>query len=162
MAFELGEMLAREQIGLVYGGATIGLMGVVANAARNAGGEVIGVIPRSLVRPEVAHTDLDDLRIVETMHDRKALMASLSDAFIAMPGGIGTLEETFEIWSWAQIGEHTKPFGLLNVDGYFDGLLTFLQHVVDQGFLNASGRELLIVEDAPRALLTEIRQNPAA
>jgi uncharacterized protein (TIGR00730 family) len=108
-AAELGKALARAEIGLVYGGASVGLMGVVADAARSHGGDVIGVIPRALVQKEVAHTDLADLRIVESMHERKALMADLSDGFIALPGGIGTLEEIFEVWTWGQLGDHNKP-----------------------------------------------------
>src|SRR5262245_13303074 len=127
-AVELGALLAERRIGLVYGGAASGLMGAVAEATRAAGGEVIGVIPRALVEWAVAHTGLSDLRIVSTMHERKALMAELSDGFIALPGGIGTLEEMFEVWTWAQLGSHSKPCALLNVGGFYDRLLAFLDH----------------------------------
>ena len=119
-ATELGKQLAATNIGLVYGGASVGLMGAVADAVLAAGGEVTGVMPRSLVEREVAHSKLRDLRVVGSMHERKALMTELADAFIALPGGLGTLEEFFEVWTWAQLGEHTKPLGMLNVAGYYD------------------------------------------
>jgi hypothetical protein len=157
-ATELGRLLAEEGIGVVYGGATVGLMGKVADAARGAGGEVIGVIPQSLVDFEVAHTGLDDLRIVGSMHERKALMAELSDAFIALPGGIGTLEEFFEVWTWAQLGSHAKACALLNVDGYYDKLLGFLDHVVHEAFLRPVHRGMILVEQEPRVLLDAIRR----
>lgn len=130
--------MAERNIGLVYGGAAVGLMGAVADAAMAAGGEVIGVIPRSLVEREVAHKGLPDLRIVGSMHERKALMAELSDAFIALPGGIGTLEELFEVWTWTQLGAHAKPCALLNVLGFYDKLLAFLDHVVENRFSSRS------------------------
>jgi uncharacterized protein (TIGR00730 family) len=157
VALNLGSLLAREGLGLVYGGASVGLMGAVADAVRQAGGEVIGVMPRSLVAREVAHTGLEDLRVVGSMHERKALMAELSDGFIAMPGGIGTLEELFEVWTWGQLGSHTKPCALLNVRGFYDRLLGFLDHVVDDGFLKPVHRGMLIVEEDPEALLRAIR-----
>ena len=148
-AAELGTVLAKRRIGLVYGGASIGLMGAVADAARAAGGEVIGVIPRALVELEVAHTGLADLRVVASMHERKALMAELSDGFIALPGGIGTLEELFEVWTWGQLGSHRKPCALLNVAGFYDRLLGFLDFVADEAFLRPVHREMLLVAETP-------------
>src|SRR5690606_29476347 len=124
--------LARAGIGIVYGGASVGLMGVLADAAQGAGGEVIGVMPQSLIDKEVGHPGLSDLRIVGSMHERKALMADLSDGFIALPGGVGTLEEFFEVWTWAQLGHHRKPCALFNVDGYYDALVTFLDQTVSE------------------------------
>lgn len=152
-AAELGRMLAHQRIGLVYGGASIGLMGTIADAAREAGGEVIGVIPRSLVDLEVAHNGLDDLRIVGSMHERKALMAELSDAFVALPGGIGTLEEIFEVWTWGQLGSHKKPCAFLNTHGFYDPLLAFLDHVVEEAFLKPAHRGMILVETEPGPLL---------
>lgn len=152
-ANELGRLLGTEGIGLVYGGASVGLMGTVANAALAAGGEVIGVIPRALVDREVAHKELSDLRVTNSMHERKALMAALSDGFIALPGGIGTLEETFEIWTWAQLGHHQKPCALLNCEGFYDGLNNFLDNIVEEGFLRAEHRKTLICERDPQSLL---------
>ncbi len=130
--------LAARGLGLVYGGAQVGIMGAVADAVLAAGGEVIGVIPRMLVDKEVAHTGLTDLRVVETMHERKALMESLADGVIALPGGFGTLEELFEIVTWAQLGIHTKPVALLNVAGYWDQLLAFIDHMVAERFVRQS------------------------
>ncbi len=154
----LGVLLAREGIGLVYGGASVGLMGAVADAALQAGGEVIGVIPQALVHREVAHTGLKDLRVVRSMHERKALMAELSDAFIALPGGIGTFEELFEVWTWTQLGAHAKPCGLLNTCGFYGQLLAFLEHVVAQGFLKPQEHRLLASADTPEALLALLAQ----
>lgn len=148
--------MAERGIGLVYGGAAIGLMGALANAVQDAGGEVIGVIPRALVDWEVAHTGLDDLRIVSSMHERKALMAELSDGFLALPGGIGTLEEMFEIWTWKQLGSHAKPCALLNVGGFYDSLLKFLDYVVDEAFLRPAHRKMLLVGETPAGLLEEM------
>ena len=156
-ASAFGELLARERIGLVYGGASVGLMGAVADAARAHGGEVIGVIPEALVAHEVAHRGLDDLRVVGSMHERKALMAELSDAFVALPGGIGTLEELFEVWTWGQLGLHTKPCALLDVDGFYAGLSSFLDHVLEQGFIRPQHRRMLMVESDPLALLAKFR-----
>lgn len=158
----LGALLAREGIRLVYGGASVGLMGAVADAVIDAGGRVTGVIPRSLASREVAHTRLDDLRIVCSMHERKAMMAELSDAFVALPGGIGTLEELFEVWTWAQLGDHAKPCALLNVHGFYERLLGFLDHVVDEAFLKPVHREMLIVENDAPALLGAIRAHRPA
>jgi uncharacterized protein (TIGR00730 family) len=152
-ARELGRTLVRRGIGLVYGGAHVGLMGVVADAVLDAGGEVIGIIPQSLVEKEVAHTRVADLRIVNSMHERKALMAELSDGFMALPGGWGTLEELFETVTWAQLGLHRKPCGLVNVSGYFDGLLAFVGHAVREGFLRQAHADALLVADTPAALL---------
>ena len=161
-AEELGCLLAQNGIGLVYGGASVGLMGSIANAALDAGGEVIGVIPRDLVRREVAHTALGDLRVVDTMHQRKALMAELSDGFIALPGGVGTLDETFEIWTWAQLGHHNKPCALLNVDGYFDKLNDFLDSIVAEGFLRPEHRAGLICQPTPQQVLEAMRKHRPA
>jgi len=156
-AAKLGTVLAKRRIGLVYGGASIGLMGAVADAARAAGGEVIGVIPRALVEFEVAHTGLADLRIVTSMHERKALMAELSEGFIALPGGIGTLEELFEVWTWGQLGSHRKPCALLNVAGFYDRLLGFLDFVADEAFLRPVHREMLLVAETPDILLEKLQ-----
>jgi uncharacterized protein (TIGR00730 family) len=155
-ARELGTTLARRGIGLVYGGASVGLMGTVADAAIAAGGEVIGVIPEALVRKEVAHGGPVDLRIVGSMHERKALMAELGCGFVALPGGIGTLEELFEVWTWAQLGYHAKPCALLNVDGFYDPLIAFLEGVVAHRFLKDAHRSMLIVADAPDDLLARL------
>ncbi len=150
----LGRMLAERGITLVYGGAGIGLMGVLARAVLDARGEVIGVIPHMLVEKEVALKELTSLRIVNSMHERKSLMAELADGFVAIPGGIGTLEEFFEVWTWAQLGLHAKPCGLLNVAGYFDPLLQFLDGTVSEGFVKQEHRSMLIVEEEPAKLLT--------
>jgi len=160
----LGVALAEAEIGLVYGGAAVGLMGVLADACMEAGGTVTGVIPEALMRKEVGHAGLSDLRVVGSMHERKALMAELSDGFVALPGGIGTLEEIFEVWTWAQLSDHEKPCALLNVNGFYDGLSGFLDHVVAQGFLRPLHRDMLIVADEPGALLSalEAYRAPAA
>jgi uncharacterized protein (TIGR00730 family) len=153
IARELGAGLAARGLALVYGGGNVGLMGVLADAALAHGGEVTGVIPRHLVEREVAHSGLSDLRIVDSMHQRKQSMADLSDAFIVLPGGLGTLEEFFEIWTWGQLGLHRKPYGLLNVAGYFDPLLAFLDHAVEERFVSNDHRALLRVADDPETLL---------
>ncbi|MBE8718180.1 LOG family protein [Cellvibrio polysaccharolyticus] len=152
-ATRLGNALAKSGIGLVYGGASVGLMGAVADAALASGGEVIGVLPDFLAQKEIAHTGLSDLRIVNSMHERKALMAELSDGFVALPGGLGTLEELFEVWTWAQLGQHNKPCALLNINGFYDGLSLFLDHIVDEAFLKPEHREMLIVEQGIDDLL---------
>ena len=139
--------------GLVFGGAGFGLMGRLADTVLARGGEAIGVMPSDLVEREVAHSTLSDLRIVDGMHERKALMAELSDGFVALPGGLGTLEEILEMVTWAQLGIHRKPCGLLNVDGYFDHLLAFIDHAVDRQFLDAGHRSLLLASDDPEQLL---------
>lgn len=153
----LGSLLAKAGIGVVYGGATIGVMGAVADGALAEGGEVIGVIPKAMVTVEIAHHHTD-LRIVNTMHERKALMAELSDAFVALPGGIGTMEEVFEVWTWAQLGYHAKPVALLDIDGYWDALHRFVDHMVHEGFLRAAHREMLIIEDDATTLLERLQQ----
>jgi uncharacterized protein (TIGR00730 family) len=152
-ARDLGVELARRNLGLVYGGATVGLMGAIADAVLDAGGHVTGVIPTQLVEKELAHQSLQDLRVVATMHERKALMASMADAFIALPGGMGTLEEMFEILTWMQLGLHRKPGGLLDVDGYYQPLLAFLDQAVEARFLRSEHRALLMVADSPAMLL---------
>ncbi len=155
VARTLGHLLAERGLGVVYGGASVGLMGTVARAAIEAGGEVIGVIPRSLADREVAFTGLADLRVVGTMHDRKLAMADLSDAFIALPGGLGTLEEVFEVWTWGQLGMHSKPCGLLNVSGYYDRLIAFLDHTAAEQFIEPEHRAMILVDDQPAALLDQ-------
>ncbi|WOK37860.1 TIGR00730 family Rossman fold protein [Sphingomonas sp. C3-2] len=153
IAEELGRELAGAGVGLVYGGGNVGLMGVVADAALGAGGEVIGVIPRALVDRELAHEGCTELHVTANMHERKALMAELATGFIALPGGIGTMEELFEVWTWGQLGWHMKPCALLNVHGYYDGLITFLDTMVEQGFLRQEHRDMLIVTDRVADLL---------
>jgi uncharacterized protein (TIGR00730 family) len=155
-AHELGVLLAREKIELVYGGGRIGLMGIVADAAMKHGGHVIGVIPEKLVIKEVVHEKLPDLRVVKDMHARKAMMAELVDGFIALPGGYGTFEEFFEVLAWSQLGWHPKPFGLLNVAGFYRPLLEFLDHTRDEGFIRPHHRELVIAEDDAETLLRRI------
>lgn len=145
VAQELGRAIAARDMGVVYGGATIGLMGGVADACLEAGGSVTGVMPRALAELEIAHKGLTQQHIVGSMHERKALMAERSDGFIALPGGLGTLDELFEIWTWAQLGEHQKPVALFNVAGFFDPLLAYLDHVVEEGFVKAVHRKMLIV-----------------
>jgi uncharacterized protein (TIGR00730 family) len=157
MARTLGTLLAEEGIGLVYGGGRVGLMGIIADAVLEAGGEAIGVIPYSLAQREVAHEGLTELRLVDSMHERKALMAELADAFVAMPGGLGTLEELAEALTWSQLGIHQKPCGLLNVAGYYDGLIAFFDHAESEGFVRSQHRELLLVDDQPHALLARLR-----
>lgn len=152
-AAETGELVARRGLGLVYGGGHVGLMGVVADAALRAGGEVIGVITQALKDREVAHAGLTELHVVRTMHERKALMAALGDAFLVLPGGIGTLEEFFEVWTWGQLGEHAKPVGLVNAGGYYDGLVQFVDTMRAEGFVKAKHRDMLIVADTPAAVL---------
>jgi uncharacterized protein (TIGR00730 family) len=158
-AQHLGRALARSGKRLVYGGGNVGLMGVLADAALAQGGEVTGVIPRHLVEREVAHAGLSDLRIVDSMHQRKQSMAELSEAFIVLPGGLGTLEEFFEIWTWGQLGLHRKPYGLLNVAGYFDPLLAFLDHAVEERFVSTDHRALLRVADDPELLLDALERH---
>jgi uncharacterized protein (TIGR00730 family) len=152
-AKRLGRDLVARNYGLVYGGGNVGLMTVIADTVLEMNGHVTGVIPDSLVSKEVAHQGLTELRIVQSMHERKALMAELSDGFIAMPGGIGTMEEFFEVLSWAQLGIHEKPCGLLNVCGYYDPLIEFLDHAVSEDFIKPKHRALLVVESEPVQLL---------
>ena len=155
-ALTLGQLLAAHDITLVYGGGHVGMMGIMADAVLAADGNVIGVIPTSLREKEVAHDGLTELHVVDDMHQRKALMAKLADGFVAMPGGLGTLEELFEMLTWQQIGIHAKPVGLLNSNGYYDSLLTFLDQVVAGGYLNNEERERLIVGNTAEELLQKI------
>jgi uncharacterized protein (TIGR00730 family) len=152
----LGAAIGARGWQLVYGGGKVGLMGELADATLAAGGRVVGVIPESLMRREVGHRGLHELHVVPTMHQRKQMMAERADVFIALPGGIGTLEELYEVWTWRQLGYHDQPIGLLNVDGYYDALLQFMQHTVAEGFLSAAQREVLRVGVAPEALLLEL------
>ncbi|MDB6064210.1 MAG: yvdD [Pedosphaera sp.] len=152
-AQDMGTMLARRGIELVYGGGRVGLMGTIADATLAVGGHVIGVIPEALAAREVAHLGLKQLRVVHSMHERKALMVELSDAFVALPGGFGTLEEFCEVLTWAQLGLHRKPHGLLNVEGFYDGLLAFFDHAVAEKFIRAEHRKLVVSESDPERLL---------
>ena len=152
----LATVLAERKLGIVYGGGNVGLMGVLADAALARGGEVIGVIPQKLVDKEVAHRGVTKLLVVETMHERKALMNDLSDAFIALPGGFGTLDEFFKVLTWAQLGFHGKPCALLNVAGYYDGMLAMLDHAVTERFLRPAHRELVIADTDPLRLLQRL------
>ncbi|MBK5911753.1 Rossman fold protein, TIGR00730 family [Rhodothalassium salexigens] len=149
----LGRLLAERGIGLVYGGASIGVMGTLANAVLDGGGEAIGVIPRALDDREVGHRGLTELHVVETMHERKNIMSVLSDGFVALPGGLGTFEELFEVWTWAQLGVHRKPVGLLNAGGFYDPLLAFLDHATAEGFVEREHRDLVTVAGDPASLL---------
>lgn len=153
----LGKMLAAEKIGVVYGGASVGLMGALADAANSAGGEVIGVIPTWLDKREIANRELKDLRTVGTMHERKALMAELSDAFVAMPGGFGTFDELFEVMTWSQIGLHTKPIGLLDIEGFFKPMVAFVDHMIREGFVAAEHTSLFVVRPTAEELLAALR-----
>jgi uncharacterized protein (TIGR00730 family) len=155
---ELARELVADGIGVVFGGGAVGLMGVLADTVLAEGGEAIGVIPRALVAKEIGHDGLSDLRVVGSMHERKALMADLSDGFIALPGGLGTLEELFEVYTWAQLGLHRKPCGLLDVDGYYAGIAAFLAHAVEERFLREEHRAMLVVERGPRALIERLRR----
>ena len=161
-AHDLGSLLVERGLGLVVGGADVGLMGRLADAVMSEGGEAIGVIPQALVDREIAHLGLSDLRVVGSLHERKATMAELSDAFIALPGGLGTLEELFEVYTWSQLGLHAKPCALLNVAGYFDALAGFLDHAVAERFVTEHHRRTLIVEEDPRALLDRLERFEAA
>ncbi len=149
----LGKLLCERGIGVIYGGSSVGLMAALAETMLDELGDIIGVIPRMLVEREVANTALNDLRIVDSMHERKAMMAELADGFVALPGGVGTLEEFFEIWTWGQLGMHQKPCGLLNIAGYFDPLLEFLDRAVEEKFVREVHRAMVVVESDPRALL---------
>ena len=152
-AIAVAEALVSRNIRLVYGGASIGIMGLVADQVLKLGGQVVGVIPKGLAHKEVAHQQLTELHITQSMHERKMRMAELADGFIALPGGIGTLEEFFEIWTWAQLGIHNKPCGLLNVEGYYDSLIGFLDHVLAEQFVKKHHHELLMVDSNPDRLL---------
>jgi len=153
----LAKVMVDDNIALVYGGGNVGLMGVIADEVMRLGGEATGVIPKALMDKEVGHIGLTRLHIVKDMHERKAMMAELSDGFIAMPGGIGTLEELFEVFTWSQLGLHDKPIGLLNVNGYYDGLIGFLKHVVDERFLRQEHASQLLHEASPVVLVERLR-----
>lgn len=156
-ARSLAKEMVDRQIELVYGGGNVGLMGVIANEILRLGGKATGVIPQALMDKEVGHKELTHLHVVKDMHERKALMAELSDGFVAMPGGIGTLEELFEILTWSQLGFHQKPIGVLNVDGFYDGLVAFLQNQVAQGFVKANQAALMMHENTALALLIRLQ-----
>jgi uncharacterized protein (TIGR00730 family) len=152
----VGRLLASRGLGLVFGGGSVGLMGVLADAALAAGGDVIGVIPHALDAQERAHREVADMRVVPSMHARKALMAELSDGFIALPGGLGTFEELFEVATWGQLGIHRKPVGVLNVARYFDPLVALLDHAVSEGFVSTGNRHLIVVDSSEEALLDRL------
>jgi uncharacterized protein (TIGR00730 family) len=152
----LGGAMVKRGIGLIYGGGNIGIMSALARTLLDGGGKVIGVIPKDLVARGLALRDVTELRVVDTMHHRKALMADLADAFIALPGGLGTIEELLEIWTWAQLGLHSKPCGLLNTRGYFDHLIRFIDHAVEQQFIERANRDLLVVDTVPETLLNKL------
>jgi uncharacterized protein (TIGR00730 family) len=156
-ARELGQLLAQQEIELVYGGASVGIMGELADSVQEHGGHVTGIIPQQLVEKEAAHTGIPNLIVVASMHQRKSQMADMSDGFIALPGGIGTLEGFFEILTWGQLGIHAKPSGILNVKGYFDGLTAFLDHAVREGFLTQEHRDHIVIETDPRRLLERMK-----
>ncbi len=158
----LGTAIGHHGWQLVYGGGKVGLMGEVADATLAAGGHVVGVIPETLEKLEVGHTGLHELHVVPTMHVRKQMMAERADVFIALPGGIGTLEELYEVWTWRQLAYHDKPIGLLNVDGYYDALLAFMQHTVREGFLGVAQQQVLQVDDDPARLLALLAQQARA
>ncbi|MCA2998840.1 MAG: TIGR00730 family Rossman fold protein [Burkholderiales bacterium] len=160
-AAAFGTTLAHRKIRLIYGGGSVGLMGVAADACLAAGGEVVGVIPRMLMEKEVGHPGVTQMHVVETMHERKALMTELSDGFIALPGGYGTLDELFESLTWQQLGYHTKPIGLLNVNGFFDGLIAFLDHARDERFLRGLHRDSLQIDTDLAALIDKLRRAEA-
>ena len=155
-AKKIGRIIAARGLGLVYGGARCGLMGAVANAATENGAEVIGVIPEALIEKEVAHVGVSDLRVVGSMHERKMLMSDLADAFIALPGGMGTLEELCEILTWAQLGLHRKPCGLLNVENYYHHLISYFDHATAEGFIRPEHRSLLVIDEEPQALIERL------
>jgi uncharacterized protein (TIGR00730 family) len=155
-AHRLGELMADRGIGLVFGGGCVGLMGVISDAVLAKGGEAIGVIPQSLVRREIGHRGVTKLHVVETMHQRKALMADLSDAFIALPGGYGTLEEICETMTWSQLGIQQKPCGFLNIETYWDGMLQFLDHAVREEFVRPENRALVLVASSPEGMLEQL------
>ncbi len=160
-AWAVGREIAQRGWQLVYGGGNVGLMGIVADAALAGGAPVIGVIPRSLMEREVGHPGLSELHVVETMHQRKQGMAERADAFLALPGGIGTFEELFEVWTWRQLGYHDQPIGLLNVGGYYNALVAFMQQTVDAGFVSDGTRAMLEIGDEPSALLDRLAAQAA-
>ncbi|MCW9708331.1 TIGR00730 family Rossman fold protein [Fodinibius salsisoli] len=157
-ARRLGHIFEQRNIELVYGGASVGIMGALADAVLERGGKVTGIIPEDLMRKEVAHDGLTDLQVVSSMHERKAAMADISDGFIALPGGLGTMEELFEMLTWGQLGYHRKPMGMLNICGYYNHLSTFLDHTVEEQFVRSSHRGMLIVDDDPERLLNHFEE----
>ncbi len=157
-ARQFGRLLAEAHIGMVYGGASVGLMGAVADGCLEGGGEVIGVIPQSLVDKELAHKGLTEQHVTTSMHERKALMAELADGFVALPGGVGTLEELFEVWTWGQLGFHAKGCGLLNIAGFYDPLIGFLDHVAGEQFMKQPHRDMLIVESDPATMIERLQR----
>jgi uncharacterized protein (TIGR00730 family) len=157
MAKQLGKELAENNIELVYGGGNVGMMGVIANSVVKNNGKVIGVITEKLLEMEVAFTELSDLRVVDTMHERKALMARLSDGFIAMPGGFGTMDEMFEVLTWSQLNIHQKPCGFLNVNGYYDKLIDFIDHMMKENFVNPECKNIMQVSENPKELIEQIK-----
>ncbi|MEM6707792.1 MAG: TIGR00730 family Rossman fold protein [Pseudomonadota bacterium] len=161
VARALGTLLGQRSVRLVYGGARIGTMGAVADAALAAGGEVLGVIPQAIADVEVAHEGLTELHVVGSMHERKALMAAHADAFLALPGGLGTLEELFEVWTWSQLGIHRKPLGVLNLNGYYDALAALLEHMIAQGFVRREHAALLHTATTPELALRALEQAAA-
>ncbi len=159
-AAQLGRELAKSKIAVVFGGGRVGLMGILADSVLRAGGQAIGVMPRALVEKEIAHTSLTELHVVESMHQRKALMADLADAFLLLPGGFGSWEEFFEVVTWLQLGIHSKPCAVLNVAGYYDTLLSLTSHALKEGFLRSAHKEMLIVEEDPVRLLGRLEVAP--
>jgi uncharacterized protein (TIGR00730 family) len=157
-AIETGRLLARENIALVYGGGSVGLMGIIADTVLQSGGKAIGVIPRFLDAKEIGHKSLTEMHVVNSMHERKAVMERLCDAAIALPGGFGTMDEIFEMLTWAQLGLHRKPLGLLNVNGYYDHFIAHLDKMVEDGFLKSANRSLLIISDSIEGLITLLRK----
>ncbi|GAA0840903.1 MAG: TIGR00730 family Rossman fold protein [Cupriavidus sp.] len=156
----LGKTMAEQGLALVYGGGKVGLMGIVADSVLAHGGMAIGIIPDALMQKEVGHRGLTELHVVRNMHERKQMMADRADAFIAMPGGVGTFEELFETFTWAQLGYHDKPVGLLNVAGFYDGMLAFLSHAVSEGFLKQVHADMLHVSSSPSGLLGKLAAAP--
>jgi len=157
----LADELVQRDIGLVYGGANVGIMGEIANSVLKGGGRVTGVIPQSLVEKEVSHQDLTELRVVSSMHERKAIMVEMSDGFIALPGGLGTLEELFEVLTWSQLGFHKKPCGVLNINQYYEKLISFLDHAVDEQLIKSTHRQMLLVDEDPIVLLDAMKNYQA-
>ena len=155
-ATDLGKLLAEKELALVYGGGNVGLMGEIANSVLAHGGKATGVIPQFLVEKELVHEKLSEVRIVQSMHERKALMAELADGFIAMPGGFGTLEETVEVLTWAQLGLHRKPIGLLNIEGYFNALYEFFEHMVKENFLHTEYKEMILIKDNAAEMMASL------
>lgn len=158
LALKLADAIINADLALIYGGAKVGLMGIIANHVLEKKGRVIGVMPKSLVDVEIAHEHLTEFHVVNTMHERKALIEKLADGFILLPGGPGSLDEFFEMYTWGQLGYHTKPCGILNVDGYYDSLFQFLDHVVAEGFLKLTHRDMILVDHDPNSLLQKIFQ----